>query len=250
MNKTPLVSIIISVFNGEARLESSIKSVINQSYKNLELIIIDGGSTDQTVDIIKKYEEHISYWITEKDNGIYDAWNKGVKKANGEWISFLGSDDIYLSDAVSNYIAYINQSPLTLEFISSKVYLVDQHGKKLRVIGQPWSWSKFKRYMNVAHVGSFHSKSIFEKFGNFNAAFKIVGDYEMLLRVGYNLSAGFLNMITVEMQIGGVSNNNKTVFEETFNAKTNNKARSVFWAHIDDIDAKLRYTIRAIINKK
>jgi glycosyltransferase involved in cell wall biosynthesis len=92
----PLISIITVVYNNVNTLEQTILSVINQTYKNIEYIIIDGGSTDGTVDIIKKYEDKLTYWVSEPDRGIYDAMNKGIYKATGEWIYFLGSDDILL----------------------------------------------------------------------------------------------------------------------------------------------------------
>lgn len=90
----PLVSIISVIFNGEKDLEQSINSVINQSYDNIEYVIIDGGSTDNTINIIHKYNEAIDYWISEKDAGIYDAMNKGIAASSGEWLYFLGVDDL------------------------------------------------------------------------------------------------------------------------------------------------------------
>ena len=103
----PLVSIVTVVFNGEKYLEQTIQSVINQTYDNVEYIIIDGGSTDGTVDIIKNYEDRIDYWISEKDKGIYDAMNKGINLASGEWINFMNAGDIFYDEKVLNTI-YIN----------------------------------------------------------------------------------------------------------------------------------------------
>ena len=94
------ISIITVVLNGEKTLERTIKSVINQSYKNFEHIVIDGGSTDGTIKILKKYSKKISYWKSEKDKGIYDAMNKGIKKSKGNIIGILNSDDYYLKNAL------------------------------------------------------------------------------------------------------------------------------------------------------
>lgn len=99
----PLISIITVVFNGEKYLEETIKSVINQTYDNLEYIIIDGGSTDGTLDIIKKYEDKIAYWVSERDGGIYDAMNKGIDVASGDWINFMNAGDALLKTPRLNY---------------------------------------------------------------------------------------------------------------------------------------------------
>jgi len=104
MVETPLISIVTIVFNGDKYLEETILSVINQSYKNIEYIIIDGGSTDRTLDIIKKYEKSIDYWISEKDNGMYDALAKGFSFCHGEFIAFINSDDFYFPNAFSTVI--------------------------------------------------------------------------------------------------------------------------------------------------
>lgn len=104
MVDNPLVSIITVVFNGAKYIEQTINSVINQSYKNIEYIIIDGASTDGTIDIIKQYENKISYWKSEKDKGIYFAMNKGISLANGELIGILNADDFYLPDTIKKII--------------------------------------------------------------------------------------------------------------------------------------------------
>ena len=104
--RAPLITVITAVLNGENTLERTIQSVIGQDYKNIEYIIIDGGSTDGTLDIIKKYEHAIDYWISETDEGIYGAMNKGIQASSGEWIYFLGSDDYLVADNVLDTIHY------------------------------------------------------------------------------------------------------------------------------------------------
>jgi glycosyltransferase involved in cell wall biosynthesis len=197
----------------------------------VEYIIIDGGSTDGTLDIIKKYEDYIDYWVSEPDKGIYDAWNKGVTVTNGKYVSFLGSGDTYHKDALSRYCNVILEDSLNCLYISSKIEL-KKDNKVIRIIGKKWDWKVFKKYMNVAHVGSLHSLKLFKTFGLFDINFKIAGDYEFLLRVKDKLKACFLNEITASMRIDGVSNNSIKVFFETYLAKrrhTNRNSLFLFW---------------------
>lgn len=204
--KNPLVSLITITYNAEKHLEQSILSVLNQTYSNIEYIIIDGGSADGTVDIIKNYENKIAYWVTEPDKGIYDAWNKGINASKGEWIAFVNADDWFFPDAVSSYMTYIqNNIGLELEYVSSVMEYTDDNLKRLCVFGNKWDWNVSLRYMNVAHPGSFHRRKLFEKYGLFDTKFKSSGDYELLFRTGKNLKAGFLEKITIKMRKGGIS---------------------------------------------
>ena len=242
---SPLVSIITVVFNTEQTIERTIQSVLSQSYKNIEYIIIDGGSNDGTVEILKKHSDSLAYWHSAPDQGIYDAWNKGLEKAKGDWIAFLGGDDEYYPDAVQKYIEHlVKLNDKQLDFISSKSELVDAQGNIFRVIGQPWNWVDFRRYMNSAHVGSLHSRFFFNQYGNYNLKYKIVGDYEILLRAGSQLRTSFINIVTVKMMIGGVSNNDTKSLKEAYLAKINNNARTNFQARIDLLVAYAKFYFR------
>lgn len=241
----PLITIITVTYNAQKDLEASIKSVIAQSYPNIQYLIIDGGSTDSTLEIIKKYEAHISTWISEKDNGIYDAWNKGLQLATGDWIAFLGADDVYLPNAVEQYVQKLQQVDYaTLDIITSKVQLVDENKVPFRVIGSAWNWNDFKRYMCTAHVGSLHSKSFYQKYGTYNTNYKIVGDYEILLRPRDQLKAAFLDVITVEMTMGGISNQNNAALVEAYQAKLENNSRSPLLARYDLMKANFIFFAR------
>ena len=244
----PLVTIVTAIFNGEKYLEETIESVLNQTYKNIEYIIIDGGSTDKTLDIIKKYESKIDYWVSEKDKGIYDAWNKAIKVSNGEWISFLGADDILNSNAIELYIAKILAEKKEIEYISSKVLLCTNDKKPLRTIGTAWNWNSFSKYMNVAHVGSLHNKSIYSKYGLYDINFKICADYELLLRANKDLKSSFIDVTTCNMRVGGISDSNLNVFKETYLAKIKNNARTNKLLTIFDmLIAIAKWNIRKIV---
>jgi glycosyltransferase involved in cell wall biosynthesis len=163
-SNAPLVTIITATFNAASHLPRTIQSVRELTYKNIEWIVVDGGSTDQTVELIIKNEDVIDYWVSEPDEGIYDAWNKGVEKANGEWIAFLGAGDVYKPEAITNYVDAIQASVSKPNFASSRVQLVNDAGLVLREWGSCFDWTKFIKFMNIAHVGSLHHKELFEKY--------------------------------------------------------------------------------------
>jgi len=126
-----MYSIIIATYNSANTLAEAIQSVLQQTLKDFELIIIDGKSSDGTLEIIKSYEKEITYWISEKDKGVYDAWNKGIKIAKGEWICFLGSDDIMLPTTIEKYNDFIiTNIDRRFEFISSKIEFCKKQSRK------------------------------------------------------------------------------------------------------------------------
>jgi glycosyltransferase involved in cell wall biosynthesis len=213
LNIPPEFSIIIAVFNGSNALGHTIVSVLNQTYSNFELIIVDGGSTDNTIEVIQRFECNIAYWVSEPDSGVYDAWNKGLAKSKGRWISFLGAGDEYKVDALAIYHEFISLHPSkNFDYISSKVALVHE-GNLLRILGKKWEWVEFRRAMLVAHVGSIHNSSLYERLGSYNKSYKIVGDYELLLRSGNKLKAGYIDVITANMGTGGISDSYSAILE-------------------------------------
>jgi glycosyltransferase involved in cell wall biosynthesis len=243
----PKVTVITSVYNGEKYLEDCIKSVLNQSYDNFEYIIIDGGSTDKTIEIIKYYEQSISYWVSEADSGIYDAWNKGVEKAKGDWITFLGSDDKLLPDALEIYVKHIGDHTNRdkLQFVSSLIELVDDQMNHIKTVGHPWIWKQFKRKMTTWHVGTFHARHLFTAYGIFDSSFKISGDYELLLRVKNKLNTSFINKQTAKMRTGGISDTNLLeANRETYKAKIKNGVLSYTLGNLLQLVDLLRLTFR------
>ena len=171
MSNSSKVSIITVVFNGEKFLEKTIKSIINQTYENVEYIIIDGGSTDATVDIIKKYEGRIDYWASEKDNGIYDAMNKGIDLASGEYLLFLGADD-HLHKNIINDIFKDTQKEYSLIY-GNVLYSTGLFVK---------SKYSFKTYLHntIHHQAAFYHRKLFNTF-RYDIKYKITADYELNL---------------------------------------------------------------------
>lgn len=243
----PLISIIIAVFNGKETIEKTIQSVIYQTYQNIELIIIDGNSTDGTIEKIHKYNENIDYWVSEDDSGIYEAWNKGVKKSSGRWIGFLGSGDVYLKDALNIYVSAINKNTIDVDYATSKINIVDKDNQLIRGVGEAWNWKIFKNYMNIAHVGSLHSRSLFKKHGYFNESCKIVGDYEFLYRVGSGINVAFVDMFTVHMLDGGVSTKIMPALLEAAKVKTSIGGMSYFNVYFFVFIALFKRVVRIVL---
>lgn len=242
----PKISIIIATYNVGKTLESAIRSVNYQTYPNIELIVVDGCSNDDTIEIIKKFQDDFGEklrYISEKDNGIYDAWNKGIKMSTGEWITFLGGDDYLVQDFCMNYYNIIIQKT-NLNFLSAINLLVTEEDNPIRYYGKPINKS-FVKYCTIAHVGSLHHKTLFETFGVFDAQFRIAGDYDFLLRARKGINSFFLPKLSVIVRDGGISNKRiLNVFTEQKNAKLNNKARHSILCKYDFIIAYLKFIIR------
>lgn len=243
LREKPLVSIIIATHNVGRLIENTLQSIFNQTYKNLEVIIIDAASNDLTLTYIEKYKIYLAYFISEPDSGIYDAWNKGLDRASGEWIAFLGAGDEYLPDALQNYMNLLARLPDSVEFISSKINIVDRMGRLMYVRGKEWSWPKFLKSMTCAHVGAMHSSRFFEKYGYFDCSYRIAGDYEYLMRAKEKLNAAFLPMITVNMLGGGVSAS-PTILAEDRRLKVQTGDKVVWQANLEFIFNSLKQVIR------
>jgi glycosyltransferase involved in cell wall biosynthesis len=210
-----MIAIIIATYNAEKYIEKTLVSLTNQINNNFELIIIDGKSTDQTISIINKYKYIVTTLISEKDSGIYDAWNKGISIANKKWILFLGAGDTLYPGTLDFYNKVLESIDNNIEYVSAKINLVDYNEKKIGTIGKKLIWEEFSKNMTVAHVGSLHKKALFEDIGYFNNnKYNICADYELLLRKKENLHTLFLDLIIGEMLSGGISFSNKALIQK------------------------------------
>lgn len=214
------ISLIVATFNSGHCLQNLFDSLDGGVRKFLQIIIIDGKSTDNTLEVINQNKHSIDYFLSEPDEGIYDAWNKGLNEANSDWVMFVGSDDIFLSGALSKLINLLPSIDNNVNFISAKVQISYNSSLK-KVVGRPWNSWRLKFIMPVAHPGSLHHKSLFKE-NNFDSSFKIAGDYEFLIRRSFEIKPRFLDFILVEMDSGGLSNTNLDVFEEALRAKNKN----------------------------
>lgn len=251
MTQQPLISIVTVVFNGIKYLQQTIDSVTNQTYHNIEYIIIDGGSTDGTIDVIKANEAHINHWVSEPDKGLYDAMNKGISMAKGELIGMINSDDWYEQDAVETVVHnYLLNSEKGI-FHSDRFDVYPNGEKKLFAFNP--SVIKFKYFsMTYNHPSMFVSPKVYKEY-MYNTNLKVYSDYQFTLTSFLKNKDQFfyINKPTVNFRLGGVSGQIplKKVLIEFYTARRN-AGMNVF-ASITAIGCKLGLeTIKLIVNKK
>lgn len=211
-NSKPLISIITVVYNGEEYLEQTIKSVLNQSYKKIEYLIIDGGSTDGTISIIKKYESKIDYWVSEPDNGIFDAMNKGIAKTSGELINLLNADDFLEIETVERVVD---------KFLSVvKPCIIYGHASALddknQVAAELYSNLKYWRGMTINHQAMFVHRDVYDSVGLYNPDYRYAADYDFFIRTFQkNIPYLFLDKVIVNYRISGQSTGNPECVRES-----------------------------------
>ena len=200
------ISIITVVKNNKDTIEKNILSLLNQNYKNYEHIIIDGGSKDGTIEIIEKYRENIKYFISEKDNGIYDAMNKGIKVANGDVIVFCNSGDFFYKNSLQKVMLLFDK--FNYDFIFGTVLRNYKKGKILK-FGFNFNRMLYNFDFATSHsTGFFLKKKIYNLIGNYNTKFKISADYDLYFRLyKKNLRGGYTkkNQKIGNMKSGGFS---------------------------------------------
>ena len=204
------ISIITVVWNNATTIKDAIESVLSQTYDNIEYIVVDGASTDGTVEIVQSYGDKISKFISEKDKGIYDGLNKGISLATGDMIAFLHSDDIYASDAIIEEVVLTFKSDKSLDGVYGDLVYTPKADtdKVLRYWkSKEFDSSLLKKGWMPAHPTLFLKREVYEKFGGFDLSFRIAADYDFMLRV---LSGGikvkYLPEVLYKMRVGGESN--------------------------------------------
>lgn len=245
-DKCPLVTVVTSVLNGAETIEDTINSVLNQTYPNVEYIILDGGSKDETVNILKKYSDRLDYWKSEPDKGIYFAWNNSLKIAKGQWIAFIGSDDEFKLDAIEKMVVVANNSSIELDYISGKTELY-KDGKVVAIEGEAWNWHKFRKYVCTGHNGALHNVNLYQKFGDYDTNFRSSADYELLLRPKESLKTGYVDVITTRMTLGGISNRSNLPIFETYQVMIKNGHTNRVVAFINFMVTLFKWKIKKVL---
>lgn len=187
MKQSPKISIITPSYNQAQFLERTIVSVLGQNYPNLEFIIMDGGSTDGSVDIIKKYEDQLTYWVSEKDSGQSNAINKGFQMATGDWVAWQNSDDTFLPDAFKSLVAASKGSPQA-DLIIGNMLMIDANDSTIRDMKfvKPSYGALLAEGMILTNQAAFWKRSLHEKLGFLNEDLHYAFDYDWFLRVTKN----------------------------------------------------------------
>lgn len=210
-----MISIITATFNSAKTLKNTIQSVLRQTNKDFEYLIIDGGSTDETIDIVKSYESEFSgrlKWVSEKDQGIYDAMNKGIKMASGDVVGILNSDDYFTSDDILQIVDNAFKSH-EIDAIYGDIHFI-RDGNPQKCV-RYYSSSMFRPFwlrfgFMPAHPSFYCKREIFDKAGLYSLDYKIGADYEMMVRLfkRHKIKSLYVNKDFVTMRTGGASNTN------------------------------------------
>jgi len=208
VSPAPKISIITVCYNSEKTIERTIQSVFAQQYNNVEYLIIDGGSKDKTLAIINKYANQIDFLVSERDNGLYDAINKGIKIATGDVVGLLHADDVFADETVLSSIANVFKENNNQVLYGNLTYM-QPNGKILRKwLSKAYRPGLFNWGWMPPHPTFYCKKELFERLGYYNTNFGTACDYELMVRFmhHYNINSYYLNKIIVKMSVGGVSN--------------------------------------------
>lgn len=201
----PVVSVVTVVFNGAATLERTIQSVLAQDYPSIEYIIVDGGSTDGTLDLVKRYDERLAYWVSERDKGIYDAMNKGVALCTGEWVALINADDWYEPDAVRRVMEAVNDRP-AVNIVHGDIWIHYPNGHK-KVKHAKQSGFLLRYWEMVLNHPSFFVRRSYYTGRPFDASLRVSGDHKWAVQAWIESSGQFLYLpvVLANFTAGGAS---------------------------------------------
>ena len=204
------ISVITAVFNNRGTIAGALDSVLEQTHKNSELVVIDGGSTDGTVEVLARYADRLGVLVSEPDQGIYDALNKGIQRAHGDVVGFLHSDDVFGSNDVLSKVAEAFEDSSVGAVYGDLVYVKrDDLSSVLRYWrAGPFSRARLSRGWMPPHPTLYVRREVYERLGGFDTRYRIAADYDHLLRIFSDpaLNPRYIPEILVRMRVGGASN--------------------------------------------
>jgi glycosyltransferase involved in cell wall biosynthesis len=254
----PFISVVIALLNGGALLKRALDSVLQQDYINRELIVMDGGSTDGSVDVLRSYESSIAYWESQADRGLYHAFNKALARVRGDWIYFLGADDFLWDKRVfAVMVRHLADAYPPHRIVYGHANFVSERGETLEVLGKPWRdfRGRFLQGFMIPHQAVFHHRSLFEVHGSFDESFRAGADYEILLRELRTGPALFVpDVVVAGYQFGGRSSaprNTLLVLKERRRARKLNGVGSpgILW-YLAEMRALLRAALWAVLGER
>lgn len=202
----PLITLIVATLNCRDTIDRCLASICDQSYQRREVIVVDGGSRDGTLGRLQSWRPRLNRIIAEPDDGLYQAWNKGVRAAVGEWIAFLGGDDTFHDrDSLAHLVGAAASADKPVVY--GRINLVAASGVVAETVGRPWEQAKraFLQGFMIPHSGTLHHRELFERYGPFDESYRTAGDYEFLLRALVEREAQFVDRVVVDMRLGGMS---------------------------------------------
>ena len=248
-----LISIITATYNAALYLPILISSIREQTHKSFEWIVMDGNSTDETVEILQANSDVVDYWKSEPDKGIYSAWNKALRHASGEWICFLGADDyLWSNDALARVAAVLKTLPEETQIAYGQVMLLGLDDAPLYAVGGPYELKPGQRVdvmgLLPPHPGLMHRRAVFEARRGFDESFRIAGDTDLLVRELQRSPAYFIpNLIVVGMRQGGISSKPSNIFESLRELRRIQRKHGIRWSGVQLTLAWLRASVRWIL---
>jgi len=204
----PFISIILPTRNVARVLPRCLESIAAQTFRDFEVVVVDGASTDGTLEILKAKGANVGYLVSEPDRGVYHARNKALVHARGEWVCFMGADDwFWAPDVLEKLVPYLRTALPRHRVVYSRLRMIDPQGRLVEEVGEPWERAKagFFSFGLIPHPGLMHHRTLFEAHGNFDERFTCSGDCELLLRELKSADALFAPVLTVGMEFGGES---------------------------------------------